>query len=84
MSQVTIKDLASTLGLSVSTISRALHDHPDIKLETKKAVLSLAEELGYEPNIVARNLKAKYSDQIGVIVPEIRHDFTFFIFYPII
>jgi LacI family transcriptional regulator len=75
MSQVTIKDLASTLGLSVSTISRALHNHPDIKSETKKTVISLAEELGYKPNIVARNLKAKYSNQIGIIVPEIKHDF---------
>lgn len=75
MNQVTIKDLASNLGLSASTISRALHDHPGIKVETKKAVLSLANELGYEPNIVARNLKAKYSSQIGIIVPEIRHDF---------
>lgn len=75
MTQITIKDLAVTLGLSTSTISRALNDHPDIKTETKKLVQQTATKLGYEPNIVARNLKAKYSNQIGIIVPEIKHDF---------
>lgn len=75
MNQITIKDLAVTLGLSTSTISRALHNHPDIKIETKKLVRETAAKLGYEPNIVARNLKAKYSNQIGIIVPEIKHDF---------
>ena len=75
MSQITIKDLAINLGLSTSTISRALHDHPDIKPETKELVRQAAIQLGYEPNIVARNLKAKYSNQIGIIVPEIKHDF---------
>lgn len=75
MAQITIKDLAITLGLSTSTISRALNDHPDINPETKKLVQQTATELGYEPNIVARNLKAKYSNQIGIIVPEIKHDF---------
>ena len=75
MAQITIKDLAASLGLSTSTISRALSNHPDIKTETKKLVNETAAEMGYQPNIVARNLKAKYSNQIGIIVPEIKHDF---------
>ena len=75
MSAVTIKDLASHLGVSISTISRALRNHPDISVETKSLVMNVAKELGYQPNIVARNLKAKYSSQIGIIVPEIIHDF---------
>jgi DNA-binding LacI/PurR family transcriptional regulator len=75
MKQATIKNIASELKLSTSTISRALNDHPDINTETKRLVNSLAKELGYRPNIMARNLKSSTSNQIGVIVPEIRHDF---------
>lgn len=75
MKQITIKNIASKLNLSVSTVSRALNDHPDIHTRTKKLVRDAANELGYNPNIIARNLKSSRSNQIGVIVPEIRHDF---------
>ena len=75
MKQITIKNIASKVNLSVSTVSRALNDHPDIHTKTKKLVREAASELGYNPNIIARNLKSSRSNQIGVIVPEIRHDF---------
>lgn len=75
MKTITIKNIASELHLSVSTVSRALNDHPDIHNKTKKLVNMVANELGYKPNIIARNLKTMRSNQIGVIVPEIRHDF---------
>jgi LacI family transcriptional regulator len=75
MKQITIKNIASQLNLSASTISRALNDHPDIHIQTKKLVKKVAVELGYNPNIIARSLKSSRSNQIGVIVPEIRHDF---------
>ncbi len=75
MSQITIKDIAFELGISVSTVSRALNDHPDIHDKTKEKVAKLAKELGYRPNNIAKNLKFQQSNQIGVIVPEIRHDF---------
>jgi LacI family transcriptional regulator len=75
MKQATIKNIATELNLSVSTVSRALNDHPDIRKQTKKLVNKVADELGYRPNIIARNLKSSRSNQIGVIVPEIRHDF---------
>ncbi len=75
MKQITIKNIASKLNLSASTVSRALNDHPDIHTRTKKLVKETAGELGYNPNIIARNLKSSRSNQIGVIVPEIRHDF---------
>src|SRR3972149_8497567 len=75
MKQITIKNIASKLNLSASTVSRALNDHPDIHIQTKKLVREAASELGYNPNIIARNLKSSRSNQIGVIVPEIRHDF---------
>jgi LacI family transcriptional regulator len=51
--QVTIKDIARELGISPSTVSRALKDHPDISVQTKKAVNELADKLNYQPNIVA-------------------------------
>src|SRR6188474_3851887 len=73
--QVTIKDIARELGISPSTVSRALKDHPDISKETKKAVNELAEKLNYQPNIVALNLRQKKTNTIGVIIPELVHFF---------
>jgi LacI family transcriptional regulator len=73
--QVTIKDIARELGISPSTVSRALKDHPDISVETKKAVNALSEKLNYQPNIVALNLRQKKTNTIGVIIPEIVHFF---------
>lgn len=75
MKQATIKDIAIELGISTSTVSRALNNHPDIRTDTKKIVNKIAEQLGYRPNIVAKSLKSQQSNQIGIIVPEIRHDF---------
>jgi LacI family transcriptional regulator len=73
--QVTIKDIARELGISPSTVSRALKDHPDISPETKKAVNELAEKLNYQPNTVALNLRQSKTNTIGVIIPEIVHFF---------
>lgn len=73
--QVTIKDIARELGISPSTVSRALKDHPDISVQTKKAVNELADKLNYQPNIVALNLRQKKTNTIGVIIPEIVHFF---------
>jgi LacI family transcriptional regulator len=66
--QVTIKDIARELGISPSTVSRALKDHPDISVATKKAVNELAEKLNYQPNIVALNLRQRKTNTIGVII----------------
>ncbi|MBI9033611.1 MAG: LacI family DNA-binding transcriptional regulator [Bacteroidales bacterium] len=73
--QITIKDLARILNVSVSTISRALKDHPDISDKTKKAVVELAEKLNYRPNEWALSLKKQKSHIIGVMVPEMVHHF---------
>ncbi|PLW97219.1 MAG: LacI family transcriptional regulator [Marinilabiliales bacterium] len=73
--QVTIKDIAKRLGISPSTVSRALKDHPDISYNTRKAVQELAQILGYKPNEVALSLRTSQSKIIGVIVPEIVHHF---------
>lgn len=69
--QVTLKDLARKLRLSVSTVSRALRDVQDINPETKRQVLALAEELNYEPNLIAKSLVNKQTKVIGVILPMI-------------
>ena len=73
--QITIKDIARELGISPSTVSRALKDHPDISRETKKAVNELAEKLNYEPNVVALSLRSRKTRTIGVIIPELVHFF---------
>lgn len=75
MHQITIKDIAKSLGLSVSTVSRALKDHPDISLETRKHVKELALKLNYKPNALALNLRRSKTNTIGVIIPEIVHHF---------
>jgi len=71
----TLKDLAQELNLSVSTVSRALQNHPAISKKTIKRTMELAEKMGYFPDAVAKSLKNKSSRTIGVIVPEIRHFF---------
>lgn len=75
MKQVTLKELAKRLNISPSTVSRALHDHPKIALKTKKAVLSLAKELDFQPNPLALNLRTQRSKNLGVIVPKISYPF---------
>ncbi|WP_420315866.1 LacI family DNA-binding transcriptional regulator [Ekhidna sp.] len=71
----TIKDIAKELGISPSTVSRALKDHFEISEDTKKAVRRVAEELNYQPNSLALSLRYSKSNTIGVIVPEIVHFF---------
>jgi DNA-binding LacI/PurR family transcriptional regulator len=73
--QVTIKDIAKELGISPSTVSKALKGHPDISLTTKKAVRELVEKWNYIPDPIALSLKSGKSKTIGVIVPEIVHYF---------
>ncbi|MBM3420856.1 MAG: LacI family transcriptional regulator [Bacteroidetes bacterium] len=72
---VTIKDIARELGISPSTVSRALKDHPDISKATRDAVSKLADKWNYRPNPIALSLKSGSSKTIGVIVPEIVHYF---------
>jgi len=73
--QVTIKDIAEKLGISPSTVSRSLKDHPDISIKTRNAVKELAKLLGYKPNLIALNLKNSRTNTIGLLVPEIEHHF---------
>lgn len=65
----TIKEIAILLGISTSTVSRALRGLPDIKYETRNAVARVAEELDYQPNQLAKNLGKNSTKTIGVVVP---------------
>jgi len=71
MKRTTIKDLAEMLNISVSTVSRALKDHPDISSSVKLKVKEAAETFNYVPNDFAVNFRKKSSKVIGLIVPEI-------------
>ena len=72
---VTLKQLSQLLNLSIATVSRALKDHPDISIETKKKVRELADVMDYEPNAYAISLKTNNSKEFGIIVPEISNYF---------
>ncbi|WP_428329423.1 LacI family DNA-binding transcriptional regulator [Mucilaginibacter sp.] len=71
----TIKEIAKILGISASTVSRALHDHASIGLTTKMRVKQLAKELNYEPNQTAIYFQKGRSYTIGVILPELSEAF---------
>lgn len=73
--QVTIKDIAKELGISPSTVSKALKDHHDISPVTKRAVRELVEKWNYKPDPIALSLQSGKTRIIGVIVPEIVHYF---------
>lgn len=68
---VSLKDLALELGVSISTVSRALNDHPDISPEITQKVKKLAAELNYTPNPLAMGLLKQATRMIGVIVPDL-------------
>ncbi|MGN8069103.1 LacI family DNA-binding transcriptional regulator [Mucilaginibacter sp. SG564] len=71
----TIKDIAKALGLSTSTVSRALNGSYEIGAETKKLVLEYAEKVNYRPNPIALSLKEQKSHSIGVVVPEVANTY---------
>ena len=66
----TIRDIALILGISKSTVSRALNDHFDVKPETARKVRELAAQIDYHPNLLAQHLKQKRTNTIGVVIPE--------------
>lgn len=73
--QVTLNDIAQKLGVSMITVSKALRGHPDISHNTAELIKRTADELGYSPNFMARNLAARKSNTIGVVLPQIAHHF---------
>lgn len=68
MGNVTIKDIARICGVGVSTVSRAMNNHPDINQETKDMIMQAIEQNNYVPNNSARNLKRTDAKAIAVLV----------------
>lgn len=75
MNNTTLKKISDILGISISTVSRALKDHPDISEKTKLRVTELAGALDYEPNANAINLRTSKSNVFGLIVPSVSNFF---------
>lgn len=75
MKSVNIKELARELKLSISTISKALHDSHEISAKTKKIVLDAAAKFNYIPHPYASSLRGKKSKTIGVVIPEVADSF---------
>jgi LacI family transcriptional regulator len=74
-SSITIKDIATALNLSVSTVSKALRDSYEISENTKKLVNKYALEHNYRPNPIAQSLKQGHSKSIGIVVSTIENQF---------
>lgn len=75
MQQSTLKKLSEVLGISISTVSRALKNHPDISESTKTRVRELATALEYEPNHNAVQLRTRQSHILGILVPSVDNFF---------
>lgn len=74
---ITIKDIAARLGVSWSTVGRALADDPRISKATKQRVLEAANEMGYVANRAARMMRGVSSNLVGLILPDIRNSFYY-------
>lgn len=75
MKPVTLKEIAEILGISITTVSKALKDYPDVSKKTKRLVKETAATLNYKPNAFAVNLRTSESKTIGIIIPEVVHHF---------
>lgn len=67
MAEITIKDIAKICGVGISTVSRAINNHPDINPETRKQIQAVIAEYGYIPNNSARNLKRTESNAVAIL-----------------
>lgn len=73
--QITIKDIAKMCGCGVSTVSRALNNHPDINEETRNRIMSVVDEYNFVPNNSARNIRISDSKTIAVLIKGIANPF---------
>ena len=68
MAKYTIKDIAKMAGVGVGTVSRVINNHPSVKEETKNNILNIIEKVNYKPNKLARDLKRKKNNVIGILI----------------
>lgn len=71
----TLRDVAQLAGVSFKTVSNVLNDHPQVRESTRAKVLAAVEQVGYRPNLAARNLRLGRSGVIGLAVPELSQAF---------
>ena len=72
---MTIKDIAERCGVSVSTVSRVLNDHPDVSAANREKVMAVVRELHYVPNNSARDLVKSQADAVGLVVRGVGNPF---------
>jgi LacI family transcriptional regulator len=70
-----LKDLAKEAGVSIKTVSRAIHNHPDINAETRQKVMAIVQKYSYSPNWAAQSLRSRKTQTIGLVVPNMTNDF---------
>jgi LacI family transcriptional regulator len=75
MQKLTLKKIAQELEVSISTVSKALRDSPEISEDTRQKIKAFAKLYNYKPNNIALSLKNRKTKTIGVIIPEIVHYF---------
>src|SRR5262247_1267689 len=75
MHQTTMKRIAGELGVSITTVSKVLNNHADISDATRSRVLAKVEQLGYQPNAVARSLTLRRTHTLGIVIPDLMHSF---------
>ena len=73
--KVTLKSIAKELDVSISTVSKALKDSPEISKDTKQKIKAFAKFYNYKPNNIALSLKNRKTKTLGIIIPEIVHHF---------
>src|SRR5215207_4296258 len=67
--QVKLKDIAAESGYSITTVSRALAGYNDVNEQTRQHISEIAATLGYQPNLLARQLRSQRTDTLGLIIP---------------
>jgi LacI family transcriptional regulator len=72
---ITQQDIANKLKVSRITVSKALRDHPDISAEMKERVKKAVEELGYSPNLIAKQLSLQKTFTLGIVIPDLENSF---------
>src|ERR1044071_9306084 len=70
-----MKRIAGELGVSITTVSKVLNNRADISEATRTRVLAKVEELGYQPNAVARSLSLRRTHTLGIVIPDLMHSF---------
>jgi len=70
-----LEDIAKETGFSIKTVSRAIHNHPDIKRETKEIIMEVVRKRGFTPNWAAQSLRNQKTNTIGYIIPNITNGF---------